>query len=116
MLTQNESAIYFKRKQVIVMSILMTIHPNDEKNDHFQALIDEWQQVYDKNERSCQMKMRRLDERGDIFKINTTEAFNDWNIEDVSQNATANRALKDTTPYGSGGWDPFHKSLERVSK
>lgn len=41
--------------------------------------------------------------------INTTRFTN-------NSNETAhNRFLRDDSPYGRGGWDPFHPSLERVS-
>ena len=30
-------------------------------------------------------------------------------------NQTQHRSLRDDSPYGRGGWDPFHPSLERVS-
>jgi hypothetical protein len=97
------------------MSVLMTLHPNDKTNTHFQTLINEWQKVYDQNNISC--LNRRLDKRSDAFQVNTIEGFNDFNVKNLTQNTTAtSRALKDTTPYGSGGWDPFHRSLERVSK
>ena len=101
-----------KRKQVIVMSVLMTIHPNDKTNTHFQTLIDEWQKVYDNNENFCQDYQRNL------FKRNNFKVFNrgeDWkNVGNATQKMKE-RALVDTTPYGTGGWDPFHRSLERVS-
>lgn len=85
-----------KRRQTIVMSILLDIDPTEKDNTHFQLIIDEWQKTYDMNAVNCDPSY----------------------ISRFLQNETNNssRALiADNTPFGIGGWDPFHPSLETVS-
>ena len=97
------------------MSVLMTLHPNDKTNTHSQTLIDEWQKVYDKHEKFCQDKQRKLVKRNEFKLFDRGEDWlNNSNIGNTTQKVKE-RVLVDTTPYGTGGWDPFHRSLERVS-
>jgi hypothetical protein len=103
------------------MSILMDIDPSGYTNNHFQKAIDEWQNVFDKNDVKCNQenqKARRIFSsdlsptepsylHDDLLITNKTPAFEVLN--------STHRNLRDTTPYGRGGWDPFHPSIERVS-
>ena len=77
-----------KRREVITMSILLAFDPDDLDNAHLQKAIDEWQKVYDANEDRC---------------------------NEYEETGKARKLIKDETPFGTGGWDPFHESLERVS-
>ena len=52
----GEYQIYFyhaKRRQPIVQSILMEIHPKDRKHKHFQKAINKWQDVADQRKIKC---------------------------------------------------------------
>lgn len=90
------------RRQTIVMSILLSIHEDDKRNEHLQEAIDEWQKLYDTNDDKCNNKSRTL------YSTN-----NDVGESDARKivNGTK-RELRDETPFGRGGWDPFHQSLE----
>lgn len=80
------------------MSILLAFHKDDKPNSHLQMAIDEWQKVYEDNEHRCeistQKRSRKLNPKmrfaGSLFPV---------------------RNLTDTTPFGTGGWDPFDPSL-----
>lgn len=94
------------RRQTIVLSILLNLHEEDKNNDHLQKAIDEWQKVYNENEERCQNRDSRH-----LVEENITIA----SAQEVGFNRTkGNRGLKDETPFGQGGWDPFHPSLERT--
>ena len=99
------------RRQTIVMSILIEVDPNGKDNEHFQKVIDQWQIEYNVNESMCNDKIRRRAQSRD--NNHDPILMPPSHFEDVT-NAKA-RYLKDTTPYGTGGWDPFHPSMERVS-
>ena len=85
-----------QRRQTIVMAILLDIDPSGKDNNHFQLLIDEWQKIYDMNAEKCDPSYRSA------FRQN-------------EYNSTQRVLVEDNTPFGTGGWDPFHPSLERVS-
>ena len=98
------------RRQTIVMSILLAFHDNDKKNNHLQKAIDEWQKVYDRNKMRCNgssttRNLRHSDELQDSY--HDPKVFN-------ATSKGARRNLKDETPFGRGGWNPFHPSLERT--
>jgi hypothetical protein len=107
------------RKQTIVMSILLDIDPDGDMNHHFQIPIDQWQKVYDQNESNCNQQNQNMRR---IFTTDVMPADSSNPMKDLFENQTpifktlnsTHRTLKDTTPYGKGGWDPFHPSLERV--
>ncbi len=103
------------------MSILLDIDPNGYNNNHFQKAIDQWQNKYDENDAKCNndnQKTRQLF-RSDLSAMESSTLshdhlfLNQTPIRDNNMNSTQ-RSLRDTTPYGRGGWDPFHPSLERV--
>lgn len=85
-----------KRRQTIVMAILLDIDPIGKENDHFQLIIDEWQKAYDSNAVKCDPSYNSR------FLLNEA-------------NNTRRILIQDNTPFGKGGWDPFHPSLETVS-
>lgn len=89
------------------MSILLEFHQDDKMNDHLQKAINEWQKQYDLNETRCKNSSQRdlvVDEKEEVhqpsYGSNTTSIG-------------SRELLKDETPFGRGGWDPFHRSLER---
>ena len=88
------------------MSILLDLHQNDNMNNHLQKAISEWQKQYDINEAKCTKNSKR-----DLFKREEFEGQEN----DIHGNSTlSKRDLQDETPFGRGGWDPFHPSLERT--
>ncbi len=97
------------RRHTIVMSILLTYHKNDKDNDHLQLAINEWQKEYDRNSLKCSKTNKAY--RGLAMK-SESQLITPLNqtIESVHGNV---RELEDKTPFGTGGWDPFHPSLER---
>jgi hypothetical protein len=124
------------------MSILMDFDPSDEDNNHFQKAIDQWQILYDENQSRCNVpqtgqKRGMLDDSyaaeshpslSGISNNSTAKLHDDTHkiipldnsshrhdLKSFSTNQTFNRLLRDDSPYGRGGWDPFHPSLERVS-
>ena len=111
------------RRQTIAMSILMDIDLYGNTNHHFQKAIDGWQSVFDQNSYRCN------EQKQTARKMHTTKNLSsatNSTFEDIAgllfageklfeaANSTR-RNLIDETPYGKGGWDPFHPSLERVS-
>eukprot|EP00557_Chaetoceros_sp_GSL56_P002165 CAMPEP_0176501688 /NCGR_PEP_ID=MMETSP0200_2-20121128/14300_1 /TAXON_ID=947934 /ORGANISM="Chaetoceros sp., Strain GSL56" /LENGTH=131 /DNA_ID=CAMNT_0017900603 /DNA_START=2870 /DNA_END=3265 /DNA_ORIENTATION=- len=121
------------------MSILMDFDPSDEDNNHFQKAIDQWQIVFDENQSKCNIPSSTGQSRGllgdsyiakgpspfsRIPSTNSTVLDSKYSPPKIDENdflrsnltnQTYNRRLKDTSPFGRGGWDPFHPSLERVS-
>lgn len=120
----------------------MDFDPSDEDNNHFQKAIDQWQILYDENQSRCNVpqtgqKRGMLDDSyvaeshaslSGISNNSTAKLHDDSNkkipldssnhrhdLKSFSTNQTFNRLLRDDSPYGRGGWDPFHPSLERVS-
>lgn len=92
------------------MSILLEVDPNGNDNEHFQKVIDQWQIEYNINDSMCNDKTRRRAQfRADDYDPSLMPSH----FEDLTYAKV--RHLKDTTPYGTGGWDPFHPSMERVS-
>jgi hypothetical protein len=105
-----EYSIYMlhpERRQTIVLSIFLVIHEDDEDNDHLQKVIDEWQKVYDYNEKRCKESSKRNLSK-EIFDEEDTRLHQDVNM---MLRKKGERSLKDTSPFGKGGWDPFHSSL-----
>jgi carbonic anhydrase len=52
----GEYQIYYyhpKRRQPIVQSILIEIHPKERKHKHFQKALNEWQAVFDEQHANC---------------------------------------------------------------
>lgn len=94
------------RRQTIVMSIFLTYDAEDKDNDHLQIAIDEWQKVFNENEMRCQTASRKK-----LIINNTTISLQSKSNTKGSKEV---RYLKDETPFGKGGWDPFHPSLERT--
>lgn len=112
------------------MSVLLGFHENDKDNDHLQKAIDEWQKVFDENEMRCQGKFLRH-----LLHNNATTSYPSRIIDETrtqdkihlhlkdetpnklnTTNKKMLRGLKDETPFGRGGWDPFHPTLVRTSK
>ena len=59
----GEYQIFFyhpKRKQPIVQSILIEIHPKDRPHLHFQKALNEWQAIFDWKHLECRDRRRRL--------------------------------------------------------
>lgn len=108
------------RKQTIVMSILLDLHENDENNDHLQKVIEEWQGVYDRNRQSCkESKRRNLKETNVTSQLtDKAELYKDFLLNhtrnEFNTTSQESRKLKDETPFGNNGWDPFHSSIERT--
>lgn len=88
------------RRQSIVMSIFLDIDNEGNDNNHFQRAIDEWQKVYDANAFNC--------------KLNYMKKENYFSEDPRSKvsNITGRILVEDDSPYGKGGWDPFHPSLQ----
>jgi hypothetical protein len=189
-----------KRRQTIVMSILMDFDPYDIDNEHFQIALDQWQATFDRSAKKC--KKRRTESEAKRFipwtpnqsvefhtpsetsetpwdymkrmtngyekhdfspkedvknaisdsdpfshsrertlmdadKIKTETVLeesesmpgsseqirsvyenDDDHLDDhnllMEQRAYGMRSLTDTSPFGTGGWDPFHPSLRKV--
>lgn len=98
------------RRQTIVMSILLAFDEEDKTNTHLQKAIDEWQKVYDLNEKRCTGSSGRK-----LFSATHAETKTSADIfEALNITSRLSRGLKDETPFGRGGWDPFHRSLERT--
>lgn len=96
----GEYSIYIvhpDRKQTVAMSILLAFHKDDKPNSHLQTAIDEWQKVYEDNEYRCKMSTQKRS-----LKLNPKMHFAE---------SFRMRNLTDTTPFGTGGWDPFDPSL-----
>jgi carbonic anhydrase len=52
----GEYQIYFyhpDRKQPIVQSVLIDVHPNERHHKHFQKVLNEWQALYDERAMEC---------------------------------------------------------------
>jgi len=67
----GEYQIYFYhpgRKQPIVISVLMEIHPNERPHLHFQKVLNEWQVLFDERKMICLDKIRKEKEAEDIFQ------------------------------------------------
>jgi Carbonic anhydrase len=67
----GEYQIYFyhaNRKQPIVQSVLMEIHPNERPHLHFQKALNEWQVLFDERKMTCLDKIRKEKEAEEIFK------------------------------------------------
>ena len=111
------------RRQTIAISILMDIDLYGNTNHHFQKAIDGWQSVFDQNSYRCneQKQTARKMNTAKNLSSATNSTFEDiasllFAGEKLSEAANSTRRnLIDETPYGKGGWDPFHPSLERVS-
>jgi hypothetical protein len=128
------------KRQTIVMSILMDFDPEDKDNDHFQVAIDQWQAVFDATASKCDGNTtgaqdtpisRRMDTgkittleksesvRGSSEKTRSVYENDDDDLDDrnllMEQVKDGMRSLTDTSPFGTGGWDPFHPSLKTVS-
>ena len=118
------------RRQTIVMSILMELDPSDKDNAHFQKAIREWQKVSDANHDKCVTPDTKRENTYDLdvmFQSLSTQVatqsegfdlLNETSASQLLQTTVSNgthRNLRDTTPFGRGGWDPFHPSLEKVS-
>lgn len=116
----------------------MDFDPSDADNDHFQKAIDQWQILFDENQSRCNIPptgpMRGLLDETHITEghvpfsgiPNNSTRLDSQNIPPPNDdydllrsnptNQTIHRRLRDDSPYGRGGWDPFHPSLERVSR
>lgn len=116
----------------------MDFDPSDADNDHFQKAIDQWQILFDENQSRCNIPPTGPT-RGLLDETHITEGhvpfsgipnnstrLDSQNIPPPNDdydllrsnptNQTFHRRLRDDSPYGRGGWDPFHPSLERVSR
>lgn len=102
------------RRQTIVMSILLTLHENDKDNDHLQLAINEWQKEYDRNTLQCNNTehLQQMTDADSNSSKSSNASIIEMNTSPKFGNETQ-RALADKTPFGIGGWDPFHPSLER---
>jgi hypothetical protein len=115
------------RRQTLVMSILMDFDPDDKDNDHFQAAIDQWQAVFDVTASSCDENSYEDDpfiRRHTQEFSSSSEKTRDTRDQDefyrgkkmlTEDTKKSPRSLADTSPFGTGGWDPFHPSLRTVS-
>ena len=99
------------RRQTIVMSILLTYHDDDEDNEHLQLAIDEWQKEYDRNAIRCNATNNY--QRILQSELQNTHSQILKNTSIPTTDTKQERDLADETPFGTGGWDPFHPSLER---
>ena len=66
----GEYQIYFyhpKRRQAIVQSILIEIHPTERPHLHFQKALNEWQAISDKRKMHCWNKNREAQKKEEIF-------------------------------------------------
>jgi len=103
------------RRQTIVLSILLSLSEDDKSNDHLQKAIDEWQKVYDENNRKCNTSRNLLYSLRNETKLHFSSSnyyeskFDPISMEKYTYDKVRN--LTDTTPFGRGGWDPFHSSL-----
>ncbi len=104
------------RQQMIVMSILLDFHERDEDNRHLQKAINQWQKEYNKNDMRCKMaRNRNLKTRNTTRNTMNSTVFNIDSARKI-YNITSEKSRRtaDDTPFGKGGWDPFHPSLERT--
>jgi len=117
------------RQQTIVVSILLALHPNDNDNKHLQKVINEWQSIYDDNENRCKvskkrnirnLKNRRSRKPKDLVGSVIEHSSLWWIKSNATMHLPVNiskgvrRELIDESPFGRGGWDPFHRDLERT--
>jgi len=131
------------RRQTVVMSILMDFDPDDKDNDHFQVAIDQWQAVFDAAAAKCDGNLTSAQDapfnrRRETGDLNTDTDVDKRNLSHkssepkralfdhdeqahlydrntiIEQGQGGSRSLTDTSPFGTGGWDPFHPSLKTV--
>jgi len=116
------------RRQTVAMSILMDFDPSDNDNQHFQKVIDKWQQVFDANNSKCTplpppIQSRKFFNNVDIIgdlpsfitnavALNTSNHYDNETTHDA--NNGTHRVLNGPL-VEEGVWDPFHPSMERVS-
>ena len=95
------------------MSILLTLHENDEDNDHLQLAINEWQKEYDRNAHQCNNSEHPQMTEADSNTSKSSKSSNFETNASLQFRNESKRELVDKTPFGIGGWDPFDPSLER---
>lgn len=95
----GEYQIFFyhpKRKQPIVQSVLIEIHPKDRPHLHFQKVLNEWQAIFDWKHLECRDRRRRLkrDDEGKVGIDKGPLSSNEQEYEDRYDDESFQRMLK----------------------
>ena len=95
--------LHRERDRAPVISVMIDLHPNDEPNLHLQKALDEWQKVFDDDERECEERRERANRR---LRGRTT------NSSTYSSLPYRRNAQEDTTEGREKKvWDPYHRDL-----
>lgn len=83
---------------------MIDLHPNDEPNIHLQKALDEWQKVFDDDERECEEGRERANRRLRGHTTNSS-AYSSlpYYRRNAQEDATMGREKK--------VWDPYHRDL-----
>ena len=96
--------LHRERDRAPVISVMIDLHPNDEPNLHLQKALDEWQKVFDDDERECEDRSERANRR--LGGQTNSSAY-------MSSPLSYRRnAQEDTTKDREKKvWDPYHRDL-----
>ena len=95
--------LHRERDRAPVISVMIDLHPNDEPNLHLQKALDEWQKVFDDDERECEERRERANRK---LRGHTT------NSSTYSSLPYRRNAQEDTTKGREKKvWDPYHRDL-----
>ena len=95
--------LHRERDRAPVISVMIDLHPNDEPNLLLQKALDEWQKVFDDDERECEERRERANRR---LRGRTT------NSSTYSSLPYRRNAQEDTTEGREKKvWDPYHRDL-----
>ena len=95
--------LHRERDRAPVISVMIDLHPNDEPNLHLQKALDEWQKVFDDDERECEERRERANRK---LRGHTT------NSSTYSSLPYRRNAQEDTTEGREKKvWDPYHRDL-----
>jgi len=92
------------RKRAAVVSIMVDVHPQNRRNNHFQRALAEWQKVWERTFNKCQRR-RRTGEVSEEFQEEEGVAgmeSNPFALKDEDQDA--NRLSRELS---SERWDPY---------
>ena len=95
--------LHRERDRAPVISVMIDLHPNDEPNLLLQKALDEWQKVFDDDERECEERRERANRK---LRGHTT------NSSTYSSLPYRRNAQEDTTEGREKKvWDPYHRDL-----
>jgi hypothetical protein len=81
---------------------MIDLHPNDDPNLHLQRALDEWQKVFDADERGCEKERRRSARKLGGFR--NSSAYSSFSFHRNAQGGTTKGGEKKV-------WDPYHQDL-----